>query len=177
MAIYWLEALSMLGRWRELDAVAHDVRDLTDHPGVTGALAPAIGVAMIRQDRLDEARPHIELARHHLQRISWSDAADQLVVPVAMFDIAEGRLHEAVQLIDHQLHQPEAFPEGVALLVAVGIGALADHVATPSAARRRALSWSGQPHGWRISSASTTANVRRSTRKPTPAGPAPSTVG
>jgi DNA-binding CsgD family transcriptional regulator len=146
MATYWLEGLTMLGRWHELELVADEVQDLTNHPAEAGSLAITLGLARIRQGRLDEARPHIEDARAELQRIAWSDNFDYLVAPVAMFDAAEGRLDDAIGLIDRQLQQPPGFSEGVSMLIAVGVGLLADaaggsHRPPSAAALEQASAW------------------------------------
>ena len=64
----WVESLVLLGRWSEAEQLVSELADLLDHPSAEGDLAGPGGVALIRQGRLDEARPLIEQARAALAR-------------------------------------------------------------------------------------------------------------
>ena len=140
MATYWLESLTTIGRWREAERVAADLRDLTEDPAEDGLLAATLGVTFIHQGRLDDARPLVEQARAKWHQTAWSDSLDFLVVPLVLFDAAEGRVDQAaIPLLETQLQHPHdsSSPklrslarrdEGAAQLVAVGIGLLADRI-------------------------------------------------
>ena len=90
MAEQWVESLVLLGRWSEAERLVGELADLLDHPTQEGELAGIWGVALIRQGRLDEARPLIEHARALLARGNWFESQAWLVAAVVMFDAAQG---------------------------------------------------------------------------------------
>ena len=65
---------SCSGRWSEAEQLVGELADLLDQPSVDDELAGSWGVALIRQGRLDEARPLIEKARAALARGQWSES-------------------------------------------------------------------------------------------------------
>ena len=68
---------SCSGRWSEAEHLVSDLADLLDHPTYDGGRARRRwGVALIRQGRLDEARPMIDQARASLaRRGEWSESS------------------------------------------------------------------------------------------------------
>ena len=63
LAEKWVFSLVWLGRWNEAERVVEEQRDVLDHPAEPGQLACSWGVTLLRQRRLDEARPVIDDAR------------------------------------------------------------------------------------------------------------------
>ena len=134
MASYWLICLAALGRWREAEELAVGLRDLTD--GTTEDLSLAsVAVILIRQGRLDEARPVVERLRSIWERTKWAETLASAVVPVIMFDAAEGRVDGAVDLVERQLERRGGIGDIRSEVVATGIAVLADHTG-PQPSRR-----------------------------------------
>jgi DNA-binding CsgD family transcriptional regulator len=102
LALSWIEALVLLGRWDEAERLVGDVADVVEHPAYGGELAGCWGVALIRQGRLGEARPLIERARSFLVAIgdAWSESVPWLAAAVVMYDAAEGRHDDVERLVD-----------------------------------------------------------------------------
>ena len=95
----------------------------------TRGSAVTLGTTLIRQGRLVEARPLIEEARARWEQTSWAEDLDFALVPIVMFDAAEGRVDDVVTRIDRQLQGTPGFMFGPPTIVAAGIAILADHVA------------------------------------------------
>ncbi len=135
MANYWLQFLTLLGRWAEAERVAGDLDDLTDDPSEEGILSSSLGMILIRQGRLDEARPMVEDTRAMWERTAWAEDLDWVTMPVALFDAADGRSSEAVDLVERQLQRRGDDFMLRAALVAIGISVLADHVTAARSGR------------------------------------------
>ena len=84
------------------------------------------GVALIRQGRLDEARPLIEQARAALARGNWSESVAWLAAAVVTFDAAEGRYGDAEALVNEVIDRDRPSLDGNSYLVAAATTALAD---------------------------------------------------
>ena len=125
MATFWLESLTRLGRWAEAERLAVELSDELWDPGFPVIL----GTTLIRQGRLAEARPLIEQARARWEQTPWAEDLDFVLVPVVMFDAAEGRVDDVIGRIDRQLQRVPGFMIGPPAIVAAGIAILADHVA------------------------------------------------
>ena len=67
-------------------------------------------MALIRQGRLDEARPLIEQARAVLARGNWFESVAWLAAAVVMFDAAEGRYGDAEALVNEVVDRDRAQP-------------------------------------------------------------------
>ena len=121
----WVRSLVLLGRWVEAEQLVGELADLLDHPSAEAELATSWGIALIRQDRLDEARPLIEQARAALTRANWFDCV-WFAVAVVTFDAAEGRLDAAEALVDEVVDRDEPSVDACSYLVAAAIAALTD---------------------------------------------------
>jgi DNA-binding CsgD family transcriptional regulator/tetratricopeptide (TPR) repeat protein len=139
LAINLIGALAVLGRWHEADAVRIDEADLLDRSSVQGQLGYTYGVALVRQGRLDEARPLVDQTRRELLRSDWPTQA-WFVAAVALFDAAEQRTEDATALITSQLRRNDARESlGAAYVLSIGMAILVDAtMATPSDASARA---------------------------------------
>jgi DNA-binding CsgD family transcriptional regulator len=96
-------------------------------------------VALVRQGRLDEARPLVDQTRRELLRSDWPTQA-WFVAAVALFDAAEQRTEDATALITSQLRRNDARESlGAAYVLSIGMAILVDAtMATPSDASARA---------------------------------------
>jgi DNA-binding CsgD family transcriptional regulator/tetratricopeptide (TPR) repeat protein len=141
----WVESLVVLGRWTEAERLVRDLTDLLDHPDQEGDLADSWGVALIRQGRVDEARPLIEQAQAALARGHLSEAVPWEAAAVAMFVAAEGG--DVEPIVDDVVARAEYSVGGNSLLVATAIAALADagpaqrHTATNERTIATATRW------------------------------------
>ena len=122
----WVASLVLLGRWSEAERLVSELADLLDHPSAEADLARSLGIALIRQGRLDEARPLIEQARVALARGNWFETV-WLAVAVVTFDAAEDRYDDAEALVDDVVDSAQPNLDGCSYLVAAAIAALADH--------------------------------------------------
>ena len=127
LAFSWLDALGLLGRWREAEALLPEIIDLFDSPPIGGYLGQAWGVVLVRQGRLDEARPLIDETRAMLADSDWPSDRAWNVGAVAVFDAADGRPDHAVELVDEQFARSDADATlAEASLLSIGIEILAD---------------------------------------------------
>jgi DNA-binding CsgD family transcriptional regulator/tetratricopeptide (TPR) repeat protein len=126
IAFHWIHALVVLGRWAEAEHVVDEVADLVDQPERRWELAVYWGLALVRQGRLDEARPLIEQARARWFRGGRDQGGGRLVASVVEFDAAEGRGADAQALVTACLDRNRVRSPGEVNLVAAGIAALAD---------------------------------------------------
>ena len=92
---------------------------------------------LTRQGRLDDACPLVERSRARWERTKWAEDLDSVVVPMIMFDAAEGRVADAVALVERQLERRAGLDEGRSELVATGIAVLADHTGPQPDPRNR----------------------------------------
>jgi DNA-binding CsgD family transcriptional regulator/tetratricopeptide (TPR) repeat protein len=122
----WVESLVLLGRWSEAEQLVGDLVDLLDHPAQEGDLAGSWGVALIRQGRLDEARPLIEQARAMLARGHWSDIVPRQAGAVVMFAAADGRYSDAETVVNDVVDRDQPSVGGNSYLVATATAAMAD---------------------------------------------------
>jgi ATP/maltotriose-dependent transcriptional regulator MalT len=127
LATAWIDALVLLGRWAETERVLADVADLLD-PALEADLAADWGLVLVRQGRLDEARPLLERARAVLFDDKWDLDRGRIAATVVEFDAAEGRFDDAIELVGDCLDGgvDSFIPDS--LLVVAGASALADHV-------------------------------------------------
>lgn len=133
LAQWWIQSMVVLGRWDDAERLVGDLGDLLDHPGEAGGLASVWGAALIRQGRLDEARPLVEAIRAALQRGKWDPDHSQWSFVVVMFDAAERRYEQAAAIVDDQLAVSPGNDVDLSIIGA-GVAALADFAATPQAA-------------------------------------------
>jgi tetratricopeptide (TPR) repeat protein len=124
MATFWLESLTRLGRWAEAERLAVD---LSDEVAADTSLPVGLAISLIRQGRLAEARTLTEEARARWERTPWAEDLDFVLVPIVMFDAAEGRVDDVIARIDRQLQRVQGFMEGPLTIIAAGIAILADH--------------------------------------------------
>jgi DNA-binding CsgD family transcriptional regulator/tetratricopeptide (TPR) repeat protein len=122
----WISSLVLVGRWTEAERVVGEVADLLDHPTQAGDLAVTWGVALIRQGRLDDARPVIEQARAVLFDSRWDQGRGILAAVIVEFDAADGRCADARDLVTACLGQDMNCSVNDVYLVSVGIAVLAD---------------------------------------------------
>jgi DNA-binding CsgD family transcriptional regulator/tetratricopeptide (TPR) repeat protein len=121
----WVESLVVLGRWAEAEQLVSDLADLLAQSPVESGLAGSWGLALIRQDRLDEARPLIEQARTAVSGGGrWNEGVAWLAASVVAFDIAEGHDDEAEALVDAIVELDHPDHESDSYLVATALGAL-----------------------------------------------------
>ena len=130
IAACWVDSLVLLGRWSEVEQLISELADLLDHPSLEGELAGSWGVALIRQGRLDEARPLIAHARALQARGNWFESHGWLVAAVVMFDAAEGDNRAAEAHIDEMVDRQEPSLDGNSYLVATASAAVADRAPT-----------------------------------------------
>ena len=130
IAACWVDSLVLLGRWSEVEQLISELADLLDHPSLEGELAGSWGVALIRQGRLDEARPLIAHARALQARGNWFESDGWLVAAVVMFDAAEGDNGAAEAHIDEMVDREEPSLDGNSYLVATASAAVADRAPT-----------------------------------------------
>jgi DNA-binding CsgD family transcriptional regulator len=133
LALSWIEALVLLGRWDQAERLVGEVADLVDHPDYDGDLAGCWGVALIRQGRLAEARPLIDRARAFVTAVrdGWSESVPWQAAAIVMFDAAEGCHDDAALLVDDVLGRDPPAIDWHNYLVAAAVATLADR------ARRR----------------------------------------
>jgi DNA-binding CsgD family transcriptional regulator/tetratricopeptide (TPR) repeat protein len=122
----WVESLVLLGRWSEAEQLVSELADLLDHPSAEGELAGSLGVALVRQARLDEARPLIEQARAALSRGNWFESVAWWAAAVVTFDAAEGRYGDAEALVNEVIDRDQPSLDGNSYLVATATTAMAD---------------------------------------------------
>ena len=127
LAFAWLDALGGLGRWAEAEALLPQIIDLFDAPSIKGYLGQCWGVVLVRQGRVDEARPLIDETRSVLADSDWPSDRAWNVGAVALFDAADGRPDHAVELVDEQFARSDADATlSEASLLSIGIEILAD---------------------------------------------------
>lgn len=127
LAFSWMAALGLLGRWREAEALLPEIIDLFDSPATGGYLGQAWGVVLVRQGRLDEARPLIDQTRAMLADSDWPSDRAWNVGAVAVFDAADGRPGHALELVDEQFARNDADAAfAQAFLLSIGVEILAD---------------------------------------------------
>jgi DNA-binding CsgD family transcriptional regulator/tetratricopeptide (TPR) repeat protein len=127
IAFSWLDALALLGRWSEAEALLPEIIDLFESPSIKGYLGQAWGIPLVRQGRIDEARPLIDETRTILADSDWPSDRAWNVGAVALFDAADGRPDHALQLVDEQFARSDAdATDGEASLLSIGIEILAD---------------------------------------------------
>jgi DNA-binding CsgD family transcriptional regulator/tetratricopeptide (TPR) repeat protein len=155
LAMTWIEALVLLGRWAEAEHLVGDVAELVDHPAFDAELAGCWGVALIRQGRLDEARPLIERARAFLQAVrgDWSESVPWLAAAVVILDAAQGRHHDVERLVDDVLARDPPGFDWNNYLVACAVAAQADRAAgrtagLPASDRDHVLATAGRWVEW-----------------------------
>lgn len=127
MAHKWICELVWFGRWNDAEHVVNEQRDLLDHPSETGQLAAGWGLALIRQGRLDEARPLIEDARSQLAS-GYNDEVVALIgAPVVELDAHDQHYETVAILVDDILGRSRSsLAFALAELVALGVAAQAD---------------------------------------------------
>ncbi|MEP6661934.1 MAG: BREX system ATP-binding domain-containing protein [Acidimicrobiales bacterium] len=128
LACHWIRTLVTLGHWKKAEQVAAEVEHLIELPSDQVQVARDRALALIRQGRLDEARPFVDQLRAVLQSEFWVEDLAGLGATVVEFDGAEQR-YEAVAdfaagLLERSL---TGLPLGARELVAVTVGALADY--------------------------------------------------
>jgi len=127
LAFSWMAALGLLGRWRQAEALLPEIIDLFDSPASGGYLGQAWGVVLVRQGRLDEARPLIDQTRAMLADSDWPSDRAWNVGAVAVFDAADGRPGHALELVEEQFARSDAEATlAEASLLSIGIEILAD---------------------------------------------------
>ena len=127
LAFSWLDALGLLGRWRDAETLLPEIIDLFDSSPMEGYLGQAWGMILVRQGRLDEARPLIDKTRAMLEDSDWPSTRAWNTGAVALFDAADGRPSHAVELIDEQFARSDADATvSEASLLSIGIEILAD---------------------------------------------------
>jgi len=127
LAFSWVDALGLLGRWSEAEALLPDIIDLFDHPANGGYLGQAWGIPLVRQGRLEDARPLIDRTRVMLAASDWPSDRPWNVGAVALFDAVDGRSDRAIELIDAQFARCDTdatFAE--AYLLSIGLEILAN---------------------------------------------------
>jgi DNA-binding CsgD family transcriptional regulator len=138
IAASWISALVVVGRWTDAEQVLAEVVDLIDHPAQPrGRLACTWGVVLIRQGRLDEARPLIDEARDALFDSSWDHGRAYPAAAIVEFDAAEGHCADAEAVVTECLGT-SMLVESDEYLVSRGIAALTDclHTAPPAVLKR-----------------------------------------
>ena len=130
LAVSWLAALVDLGRWEDAEGVLSPrFGNWLREPSTQVELVWSWGVALIRQGRLDEARPLVERARSLLQSgrqaIPDQKLAD-FASAVVEFDVSEQRYEAAATLAADVLERCFT-PLNSALLVAKAVSGLADY--------------------------------------------------
>ena len=127
LAHFWLGALVDLGRWDEAERTLAELQDMVGAPPEQAQLAYTWGLVLMRQGRLDEARPLVEYARGILQAGHWDDEVAEMAAAVIEFDAREGRYDGlgvfAAEMVERALR---GVPHGAPLLVFVSVAALAD---------------------------------------------------
>jgi DNA-binding CsgD family transcriptional regulator len=126
MASYWVESLTLLGRWTEAERVVGELADLLESPSEEGQLAWSWGLALTRQGRFEEARPIIEEARAVLATAVWAEDRARQVAAVVEFDDTQGCHADAAALVDEFFDRTPGAPLGEYVVVAFGSAALAD---------------------------------------------------
>jgi DNA-binding CsgD family transcriptional regulator len=127
LAERWVFSLAWLGRWDEAERVVTEQLDLLDHPFDTGQLAIAWGVVLLRQGRLDEARPLIDDARAFLASESQDEMNAFLGAAVVELDTHDHLYHDAATLVTDVLEQSgRGLALGLSDLVANGAASQAD---------------------------------------------------
>jgi DNA-binding CsgD family transcriptional regulator/tetratricopeptide (TPR) repeat protein len=126
LASGWIQMLTELGRWDDVEERVHDLGDLLDHPQEREDIALSWGAVLIRQGRLEEARPLIDAARALFSPGRWEPERPGLSPVVAMFDAAERRYEQVGAMVDDRLAVSPGDHDDLHL-VAVGVGALADY--------------------------------------------------
>jgi DNA-binding CsgD family transcriptional regulator/tetratricopeptide (TPR) repeat protein len=143
MALSWIESLILLGHWSEAEDLVDQLADLVDHPTQQGDLGLLWGVVLIRQGRLDEARPLIEEARNWLRRRLWNESVANMAAAVALFDAANGCLDQAESLVEDVVADERPCFVGNSFLIATAIAWLGDRLVVqpggPRAADQRAI--------------------------------------
>ena len=126
MAQLWVDSLVALGRWVEAERVVNEQADLLDHATQPPArLAATWGVVLVRQGRIEEARPLFELAGARLFDRRWSRGRAYLAAAIVEFAAAEGRCDDVEAVVSEVLGQSVLVVTDE-YLVTRGIGALAD---------------------------------------------------
>ncbi len=127
LALSWLGALGLLGRWLEAEALLPEITDLLSHSPMQGYLGQMWGIPLVRQGRVDEARPLIDQTRAMLAASDWPSDRAWNVGAVAVFEAADGRPLHALELVDEQFARSDA-DETVseAFLLSIGLEILAD---------------------------------------------------
>ena len=126
MAQLWVDSLVVFGRWVDAERVVNEQADLLDHATQPPArLAATWGVVLVRQGRLEEARPLFELARARLFDRSWNRGRAYLAAAIVEFAAAEGRCDDVEAVVSEVLGQSVLVVTDE-YLVTRGIGALAD---------------------------------------------------
>jgi DNA-binding CsgD family transcriptional regulator/tetratricopeptide (TPR) repeat protein len=127
LAFDWIDALGLLGRWREAEVLLPEIIDLFDGPSIQGYLGQCWGTVLVRQGRLEEARPLIDETRSILTDSDWPSDRAWNVGAVALFDAADGKPDQALQLVDEQFARRDAdVTYSEASLLSIGIEILAD---------------------------------------------------
>ncbi len=127
LAEKWVLSLVWLGRWDEAERVVIEQLDVLDHPSEPGQLACSWGVALLRQGRLDEARPVIDEARAFLASGSQDEMNALLTAAVVELDTHDRRYDEVVALVTEALERSDrCLTYGLPVLVAFGAAAQAD---------------------------------------------------
>ena len=71
LAFSWLDRARSVGRWHDAETLLPEIIDLFDSSPMEGYLGQAWGMILVRQGRLDEARPLIDKTRAMLEDSDW----------------------------------------------------------------------------------------------------------
>ena len=123
LAHSWLGALTDLGRWDEAERTLAELQDMVGAPPEQAQLAYTWGLVLMRQGRLDEARPLVEYARGILQAGHWDDEVAEMAAAVIEFDARERRYDAAASFAAEMVERAlRGVPHGAPLLIFVAVG-------------------------------------------------------
>ena len=132
LALQWVAALVALGRWEEAERTLEEHGDLYDAD--PDLLACYWSQALLRQGRVDEARPAVERVRASLAAGYWAEDMAWMGVAVVALDAVAGDAEAIIAFVDELLERSmRGRGYGIGLLVATGVAALADHAESVAA--------------------------------------------